>query len=467
MNQQYCSFTFLQNQAIPLDFARNLESLRILRQYAPQGVCPCVILTAIGALEGVGLGSALRDTRIAKRRQRALVQWAQRVPANETWVLPCYDVQSQVQYAVVRTGRVEMLRRQDWVQWWKETGCSLSVTLDHAWTYPDSQKLQYASVSTDVVLRTLTVNIPSLWVGASVYPGGHLPLTQVGWMTWDGATWYASSQQTQETLYDVLVWCIRTYVQSVAAKGIVLGLSGGVDSALILALACDAIGSENVKAIMMPTRYTSSMSLEDAERIAQNFGVQYRVLPIEEVFASFLKVLHPILQDAPWDVTEENLQARIRGTMLMACSNKENRLLLCTTNKAEAAMGYGTLYGDLTGGLAPLLDLWKSQVYQLCQERNCRSTKEMIPQRIMSRRPSAELRRNQRDSDSLPAYDWIEKVIVAYLRGDALDRNDASVQWILQRLVRHNFKRAQGIPGPVVSGEPLSALQRLGMTSRW
>lgn len=269
-----------------------------------------------------------------------------------------------------------------------------------------------------------------------------------------------------DSRYLALVVAIREYVRKARAHGVVLGLSGGVDSALILTLAVDAIGAEGVRAVMLPTDFTSNASLEDARTLAETLGVRYDVLPIKELFASTLKVLAPEFAGRPWDVTEENLQARIRGMLLMAHANKNGDILLCTSNKAEAAMGYGTLYGDLTGGFAPLIDLWKREVYELCLARN--TWKADIPERILTRAPSAELRPGQKDSDSLPPYDLIEKTLTHYLthRGlEGIDVEEATARDIVRRFLMNNFKRAQGIPGPLLGlTPPLSIVADWGLT---
>ena len=192
-------------------------------------------------------------------------------------------------------------------------------------------------------------------------------------------------------------------------SGVIIGLSGGVDSALTLAIAVDALGAENVQAGMMPSRYTADISLQDAEAEANLLGVKYDVITIEHVFNSFLTSLAPVFKDAPIDTTEENIQARCRGLLLMAISNKTGRMVLTTGNKSEMAVGYATLYGDMCGGFAPIKDVYKTLVYQLCRYRN--SLSAVIPERVLTRPPTAELRENQCDQDSLPDYEVLDRIL--------------------------------------------------------
>ena len=206
-----------------------------------------------------------------------------------------------------------------------------------------------------------------------------------------------------ERAYRALVLGTRDYVQKNGFPGVVLGLSGGVDSALTLAIAVDALGAERVHAVMMPSRFTSSMSVDDAAAQARGLGVRFDVLSIEPIFEATLGVLEPLFAGLAPDATEENIQARCRGILLMALSNKLGSMLLSTGNKSEMAVGYATLYGDMAGGFAPLKDCTKTLVYQLARYRN--GVSPAIPERVLTRAPSAELRADQKDSDSLPEYD--------------------------------------------------------------
>ena len=216
-----------------------------------------------------------------------------------------------------------------------------------------------------------------------------------------------------EKIHKSLLLGIRDYFSKTGFKKAVLGLSGGIDSALVLTLAAQALGNENVHALLMPSRYSSDHSLTDAMSLAVNLNVGYDVIPIEPAFRSFEEMLVPAFKGKQADITEENIQARVRGTLLMAYSNKHGHILLNTSNKSEAAVGYGTLYGDMAGGLAVIGDLYKTQVYQLANYLN--SHGEIIPRNTIIKPPSAELRPDQKDSDSLPEYDELDKILFAYI----------------------------------------------------
>ncbi|MGM0451168.1 MAG: NAD+ synthase, partial [Pseudomonadota bacterium] len=216
--------------------------------------------------------------------------------------------------------------------------------------------------------------------------------------------------------YEALRVGLRDYIEKNGFPSVVLGLSGGIDSALTLALAVDALGPERVSAVMMPFRYTSSMSLEDAEKMAHGLGVEYRVLSIESVYDAFMETLAEPFGDRGVDTTEENLQARIRGTLLMSLSNKFGSLVLTTGNKSELAVGYSTLYGDMAGGFSVLKDASKTLVYRLARWRN--RDGEMIPRRIIDRPPSAELAPDQKDEDSLPPYEVLDRILELYVEQD-------------------------------------------------
>ena len=203
-------------------------------------------------------------------------------------------------------------------------------------------------------------------------------------------------------LHDALVLGTRDYVRKNGFRSVILGLSGGIDSALTLAIAVDAIGAERVEAVMMPSRYTSDMSREDALAEAGALGVDYRVISIEPVFRAFLDALAETFRGTRPDATEENIQARCRGTILMAVSNKQGKMLLTTGNKSEMSVGYATLYGDMAGGFAPLKDVPKLMVYRLAEWRNAQGA--VIPQRVLDHPPSVELAPDQQDEDSLPPY---------------------------------------------------------------
>ena len=214
-------------------------------------------------------------------------------------------------------------------------------------------------------------------------------------------------------IHDALVLGIRDYFAKLGFKKAILGLSGGIDSALVLYLATQALGKENVLSLLLPSDFSTNHSIDDAVQLCKNLNSPYETVPIEHNFQAFLTTLKPFFKDLPFNVAEENIQARVRGVLLMAFSNKFGYILLNTTNKSEAAVGYGTLYGDMCGGLAVLGDLYKTQIYSLCAyiNRNC----EIIPQNILTKAPSAELRPNQKDSDSLPDYDILDKLLFQYI----------------------------------------------------
>ena len=265
----------------------------------------------------------------------------------------------------------------------------------------------------------------------------------------------------EEQIYRTLVMGVKEYVAATGFKRVVLGLSGGVDSALTLAVAVDALGADNVHAIMMPTRYTAQMSLDDAQEMARRMGVKYDVVAIEDMFNLYVNMLAPVFGDKPADVTEENLQARIRGVILMAVSNKHGALVLNTGNKSELATGYCTLYGDMVGAFAVLKDVYKTAVYKVCEWRNGSDqydVRDPIPSNIITRAPSAELRDNQKDQDSLTPYEVLDDILERYIEQRqaiktivAAGHDDATVKRIA-RLVRINeYKRRQGALGPRVT----------------
>ena len=276
----------------------------------------------------------------------------------------------------------------------------------------------------------------------------------------------------QASVYEALVCGTRDYVGKHGFPGVVLGLSGGVDSALILALACDALGADRVRAVMMPFRYTSTMSQEDAAKQTQIQNVRYDVIPIEPIYEATLQQLEPIFEDHGFDVTEENIQARVRGLLLMAISNKTGRMLLTTGNKSEMAVGYATLYGDMAGGFAPIKDCSKSLVYELARYRN--TVSDVIPERVISRPPSAELRPNQKDSDSLPDYDILDPILEAFIEEDLsvheiVDRgfDREVVIRVLDLVKRNEYKRRQAPPGIRISRRAFGRDWRYPITSRY
>lgn len=275
-----------------------------------------------------------------------------------------------------------------------------------------------------------------------------------------------------ELIYRALTTGIRDYVRKNGFSKILLGLSGGIDSALVLALAVDALGAENVEAVMMPFHYTSSMSVEDAKQQAQWLGVHYRELPIATVYDSFMQLLAPQFGDRPVDVTEQNLQARIRGVLLMSLSNKLGSLLLSTSNKSESAVGYATLYGDMAGAFAPLKDVYKMRVYALAEYRN--SLGQVIPQRVLERAPSAELAPGQVDQDSLPPYPELDAILHRFIEEDAALEAivaegfaEATVRRVVNLVLLSEYKRRQAAPGVRISGRGFGKDWRYPITSAW
>ena len=274
----------------------------------------------------------------------------------------------------------------------------------------------------------------------------------------------------EASVYHALVLGVRDYVQKHRFPGVVMGLSGGVDSALTLAIAVDALGAERVHAVMMPSRYTSQMSLEDAKAQANTLGVKYSVISIEDMFETTMAALAPHFVGMSPDATEENIQARCRGVLLMGISNKTGAMLLTTGNKSEMAVGYATLYGDMAGGFAPIKDCSKMLVYRLARYRNAVSP--AIPVRVLERPPSAELRPDQKDSDSLPPYDVLDAILEAFIEDDlsvdeivARGFERAIVGRVLEMVKRNEYKRRQAPPGIRISGRAFGRDWRYPITS--
>jgi NAD+ synthase (glutamine-hydrolysing) len=274
----------------------------------------------------------------------------------------------------------------------------------------------------------------------------------------------------EASVYGALVMGVRDYVSKHGFPGIVLGLSGGVDSALTLAIAVDALGADRVQAVMMPSRYTSQMSLDDAALQARTLGVRYDIISIEGLFAAALDALKEVFAGREPDTTEENIQARSRGLLLMALSNKTRRMLLTTGNKSEMAVGYATLYGDMNGGFAPIKDCSKMLVYRVANYRNTLSP--AIPQRVIDRPPSAELRPDQKDSDSLPPYEILDAILELFIEDDlsvdditARGFDRATVGRVLDLVKRNEYKRRQAPPGVRISDRAFGRDWRYPITS--
>ena len=271
-------------------------------------------------------------------------------------------------------------------------------------------------------------------------------------------------------IYRALVLGTRDYVMNHGFPGVVIGLSGGIDSALVLAIACDALGADKVRAVQMPFRYTSTMSQEDSATQAGKLGVTYDVIPIEPMYEATMRQLHPVLGETEFDATEENIQSRCRGLLLMAISNKTGRMLLTTGNKSEMAVGYATLYGDMAGGFAPIKDCSKTLVYALARYRN--TLGDAIPERVITRPPSAELRPDQKDTDSLPDYEILDPILEAFIEDDlsvaeitALGFDRAVVIRVLEMVKRNEYKRRQAPPGVRISRRAFGRDWRYPITS--
>jgi len=265
---------------------------------------------------------------------------------------------------------------------------------------------------------------------------------------------------------------VRDYVLKNGFPGVLVGLSGGIDSALTLAIAVDALGAGKVRAIMMPSQYTADMSREDARAEAQALGVCYTDIPIDAIFAAYRTALAREFEALPEDVTEENLQSRIRGTLLMALSNKTGAIVLTTGNKSELGTGYATLYGDMAGGFAVLKDIDKMLVYALARYRNGRGS--AIPQRVLERPPSAELKPNQTDQDSLPPYPILDAILDAYVERDvspadivATGHSRADVERVVARVRAAEYKRRQAPIGVRVTSRAFGKDWRYPVTNRF
>jgi NAD+ synthase (glutamine-hydrolysing) len=280
--------------------------------------------------------------------------------------------------------------------------------------------------------------------------------------------------ETMAEIYQGLVMATRDYVQRSGFPGVILGLSGGIDSALTLAIAVDAIGADKVQAVMMPYTYTAQISVEDAAAQAKIMGVTFGIAEINPIVNSFMQTLFPFFGEAKADTTEENLQARSRGTLLMALSNKFGNLVLSTGNKSELSVGYCTLYGDMVGGYAVLKDVYKTIVFELAKYRNTLSETPVIPERVITRPPSAELSPDQKDQDSLPPYDVLDAILYAYIEED-LSQDDIIakgferevVEKVIKLTDRSEYKRRQGAIGPRISSRAYSRERRYPIVNGW
>ncbi len=265
---------------------------------------------------------------------------------------------------------------------------------------------------------------------------------------------------------------INNYFNKLGFTKAILGLSGGIDSALTLALAVEALGSKNVRAILLPSQFSSDHSIKDAEDLAKNLGVPYDIIPIEESYKSFDKTLEAVFKGTEFNIAEENIQARIRGLILMALSNKFGYILLNTSNKSEAAVGYGTLYGDMNGGLSVLGDVYKMEVFEMSRYIN--REKEIIPWNTITKPPSAELRPNQKDSDSLPDYDILDEILFQYIEKRKgpneliqMGFEKSVVERILKLVNTNEYKRYQTPPMLRVSPKAFGMGRRMPIVARY
>lgn len=275
-------------------------------------------------------------------------------------------------------------------------------------------------------------------------------------------------------IYSALVLGTRDYVRKNGFEKVVVGLSGGIDSSLVAAIAVEALGADNVIGVSNPSRYSSPGSVSDAKALAENLGIRFMVIPIEKAFASYLDILTEPFRDTEPDITEENLQARIRGNILFALSNKFGWLVLACSNKSETATGYTTLYGDMAGGFIPLKDVPKTMVIELAKYRNHRAGKAVIPTAILTKAPSAELRPGQKDTDSLPPYDVLDPILKAYVEDDmtidgivSMGYEHDTVTRVARMVDRNEYKRRQAAPGIKITPRDFGRDRRLPITNRF
>jgi NAD+ synthase (glutamine-hydrolysing) len=275
-----------------------------------------------------------------------------------------------------------------------------------------------------------------------------------------------------EQIEHALVLGIRDYFKKLGFTKAILGLSGGIDSALVVYLAARALGEENVKAVLMPSQFSSDHSISDSLELCKNLGVTHELIPIERAFNTFRDLLQPAFGDLPFDLTEENMQARCRGLILMGLSNKFGYILLNTSNKSELAVGYGTLYGDMCGGLSVIGDLYKTEIFELCRYIN--RDNEIIPENIITKPPSAELRPNQKDSDSLPDYEQLDPILFEYIEkrkspGEIIRMgyDESTVKRVLRLVNMNEYKRHQTPPILRVSPKAFGMGRRMPIVAKY
>ncbi len=284
----------------------------------------------------------------------------------------------------------------------------------------------------------------------------------------------ASVLKPLKEVYSALVLGTRDYVGKNGFKHVVVGLSGGVDSSLVAVIASDALGKKNVTGVFMPSQYSSKESREDAGLLAKNIGIELITIPIQDVFGEYLKLTWPVFKERKADVTEENIQARIRGNILMAISNKFGWLALTTGNKSEMSVGYATLYGDMAGGFAVIKDVPKMLVYDLAKYRNSIARKPVIPERVLIKAPTAELRPNQTDQDTLPPYEILDSILKAYVEDDKgfdeikeMGFDEATIKKVIKMVDASEYKRRQSPPGIKITPRALGKDRRMPITNRY
>ncbi|NWF52170.1 MAG: NAD+ synthase [Nitrospirae bacterium] len=277
-----------------------------------------------------------------------------------------------------------------------------------------------------------------------------------------------------EEIYEALVLGTCDYVKKNGFKGVIIGQSGGVDSSLVSTIAVDALGKDNVKGLFMPSRYTSKESREDAYALARNLGIRIKEVPIDSIYQSYLNILKKEFLGLPLDVTEENIQARIRGNILMAFSNKFKLLVLTTGNKSEMSVGYATLYGDMAGGFAVLKDVPKTMIYEICKWKNKKEGRVVIPERVLWKEPSAELKPNQKDTDVLPPYPLLDPILKAYIEDDksfdeiiSLGCDIDSVKKVIRMVDTSEYKRRQSPPGIKITQRAFGKDRRFPITNKY
>jgi NAD+ synthase (glutamine-hydrolysing) len=371
----------------------------------------------------------------------------------------------------------------------KNAGAELLVALNASPFHMEKQSTRLEILRNRIVETNLPIIYANMVGGQDelVFDGGSFVLNAEGCLTHQLPTFesvlaiveFKGSQpvsalitpylSVEASVYNALKLGLTDYVHKNGFPGVVLGLSGGVDSALTLAIAVDALGAENVHAVLMSSEFTANMSVDDAVEMANLLGVKYSLIPISTLFEQFRSALSTEFAGLPFDTTEENLQARIRGMLLMAISNKFGSIVVTTGNKSEMAVGYCTLYGDMAGGFALLKDVPKTLVYQLCHYRN--SLTYVIPQRIITRAPSAELRADQKDQDSLPPYEILDAIVEAYVEND-LGRADiiamgfkvADVNRAISLIDRNEYKRRQSPVGVRITHKSFGKDRRYPIT---